>query len=174
MTADYLKKLFIVVCVVAVALIAASCKKNERNVVVEEGKAPDFTLSDIRGTKVTLSGLRGKVVMLEFWATWCPPCRDSIPDLNRVYEKFKDKNFELLAISVDEGRDVSSTVGSFMKEHGVIYPVLIDDGKVNQSYGVTNIPVMFIIGKDGKVVKKHIGYTGGLAEKLSREIEALL
>lgn len=174
MTTGYLRKLFIVICVVTVALIATSCKKGERNVVVEEGKAPDFSLSDIRGAKVTLSGLRGKVVMLEFWATWCPPCRDSIPEMNKLYEKFRDKNFELLAISVDEGRDASSTVGSFAKEYGVVYPVLIDDRDVNTLYGVSNIPVMFIIDKDGKVVRKRIGFIPGLADNLSKEIEALL
>lgn len=169
----YAKRLFIAVCVAVIFFFAISCKKEESK-VVEAGKAPDFTLSNVQGNRVMLSGLRGKVVLLEFWATWCPPCRDSIPALNKLYEKFKDRNFELLAVSVDEGRDVSSIVGSFVKEHAVIYPVLLDDHGVNRLYEVGGIPVMFVIDKDGRVVNKHVGFIPGLAESLSNEIEALL
>lgn len=168
------KQVLVVLCLCAVAFSAASCKKTERSRVVEEGKAPDFTLTDLRGTKVTLSELRGKVVLVEFWATWCPPCKDAVPEMNKVYEKYKDKNVQVLAISVDQGGDVASKLNSFVKEHRVDYPVLIDDKKVNVSYGVGNIPVAFIIDKEGKVAKKHIGFMDELSEKVSKDIEALL
>lgn len=167
------KRFFMAMCVAAIAIFIVSCKKEE-NKVFEEGKAPDFTLSDIHGNLVKLSALRGKVVLVEFWATWCPPCRDSVPGLNKLYAKLKGRNFELLAISVDEGKDASSNVGSFAKEQMIIYPVLLDDQKVNRRYDVSGIPVMFLIDKDGRIVNKHIGFIPGLAESLSREIEAIL
>ncbi|HET6516119.1 MAG TPA: TlpA disulfide reductase family protein [Thermodesulfovibrionales bacterium] len=162
-----------VICLLALALFVLSCTR-EKERVLEEGKAPGFTLTDLQGTKVSLSGFRGKVVLLEFWATWCPPCRESIPELNRLYDKYRDKGLTVIGISMDKGGDVSSTVGSFMKEQGVVYPVLIDDGKVSALYGVTSIPAMFIVDKEGKMVKKFVGFIPGLAENLSREIEALL
>jgi peroxiredoxin len=160
--------------VVAIAFSVASCKKAERSRAVEEGKAPDFTLHDMSGKKVTLSEFRGKVVLVEFWATWCPPCKDAVPEMNKVYEKYKGQNVEVLAISVDQGSDVASKVRSFVKENRVNYPVLIDDKKVNVSYGVGNVPVAFVIDKQGKVAKKHIGFMEELSENISRDIEALL
>jgi len=172
--AGYVKQVVLVLCLCAIAFSVASCKKTERSRVVEEGKAPDFTLTDMSGKKVTLSALRGKVVLVEFWATWCPPCRDAVPEMNKVYEKYKNKNVQVLAIAVDQGGNVSSKLNSFVKEHGVNYPVLIDDKKVNVSYGVASVPVAFIIDKEGRVAKKHIGFMDELSETISRDIEALL
>lgn len=171
----YLRGLCIFFCGIVVALPVASCRNEKSNVViVEEGKAPDFTLSDVRGNKVSLSGFRGKVVLIEFWATWCPPCKESIPELNALYDRYKDKGVAVLGISLDKGGDVSSTVGSFIKEYTVIYPVLLDNGKTNVSYGVSSIPALFLIDKNGKMIKRFAGFTPGLVENLSREIETLL
>lgn len=167
------EQVLVVLCLFAIVFSAASCKKTERSRVVEEGKAPDFTLSDVSGKKVTLSEFRGKVVLLEFWATWCPPCKDAVPEINKIYEKYKNKGVQVLAISVDQGGDVALKLNSFVKEHQVNYPVLIDDKKVNVSYGVTNVPVAFIIDKEGKVAKKHVGFMEELSEKISQDIEAL-
>lgn len=167
-------QIIVVLCLFAVAFSSASCRKSERSVVVEEGKAPDFTLSDVSGKKVTLSELRGKVILVEFWATWCPPCKDAVPEMNKLYEKYKGKDVQVLAISVDQGGDVVSKLNSFIREHRVNYPVLVDDKKVNVSYGVANVPVAFIVDKEGKVAKKHIGFMDELAERISQDIEALL
>jgi len=168
------KQVLVVFCLCAIAFSAASCKRTEKSRVAEEGRAPDFTLSDVSGKKVTLSELRGKVVLVEFWATWCPPCKDAVPELNKVYEKYKNKNVQVLAISLDQGGDVASKLNSFVKEHRINYPVLIDDKEVNVSYGVANVPVAFIIDKEGKVAKKHVGFMEELSEKISHDIEALL
>ena len=169
-----MKQVLVVLCLLALACSAASCKKTERSRVVEDGKAPDFTLTDINGKNITLSALRGKVVLVEFWATWCPPCKDAVPEMNKVYDTYKDKNVQVLAISLDQGGDVASKVRSFVREHRIHYPVLIDDKKVYVTYGVGNVPVIFIIDKDGKVAKKHIGFVEDLSEGISRDIEALL
>ncbi len=156
-----------------VAICTVSCTK-DKGKVEDGGRAPDFTLSSIQGDRISLSALRGKVVVVEFWATWCPPCRESIPDLNKVYEKFRGRNFELLAISVDKGVDAPSSLRAFVNEYGVVYPVLWDDNNVNSLYNVSGIPVMFVIDKEGYVVKKHTGFAPGLSEMLSNVVEALL
>ena len=114
------------------------------------------------------------MVIIEFWATWCPPCKESVPELNEVYEKYKGKNFELYGIAVDKGGDAATAVRLFVKEHAVAYPVLLDDRNVNSLYEVSGIPAMFIIDKEGKVVKKFTGFIPGLGETLSKEVEGLL
>ncbi|MGD0884784.1 MAG: TlpA disulfide reductase family protein [Thermodesulfovibrionales bacterium] len=173
MIACYGKRLFVGVCAVTAVFLAISCAK-EKSAGVQEGKSPDFTLRDVQGGKVSLSRLRGKVVLMEFWATWCPPCRESIPELNAIYKKYKDRGLVVLGISLDSDGDASLTVRSFMKEQSMLYPVVIDDGKVNTLYGVTSIPALFLIDKDGNVVKRFTGFIPGLSENLSNEIERLL
>ncbi|MGD1074666.1 MAG: TlpA disulfide reductase family protein [Thermodesulfovibrionales bacterium] len=171
----YVRKLFVGVCAVMVVFLAVSCAK-EKSAGVQEGKgpSPDFTLRDVQGGKVSLSGLRGRVVLLEFWATWCPPCRESIPELNEIFKKYKDRGLAVLGISMDSDGDASATVSSFMKEQPMLYPVVIDDGKVSTQYGVTSIPSLFLIDKNGNVVKRFSGFMPGLAESLSNDIERLL
>jgi peroxiredoxin len=173
MTNRFFKRTHVLLWCCLFALVV-SCTSGKGDVApLEKGKAPNFTLTDVRGGKVDLSGFRGRVVVLEFWATWCPPCRESIPELNALYDKYKDKGVAVLAISVDKGDGALSTVNSFMKENAVRYPVLMDDGKTNRSYGVTSIPALFLIDKEGRVVKRIAGFMPGLGENLSPEIERL-
>lgn len=122
-------------------------------------KAPDFTLKTLDGTEVTLSDYFGKkVVMLEFWATWCNICVAEIPNIVKNYEKFKDQGFEILAITLQSGDD--EEIGKVIGEHGIKYPVLIDDRlKVaTKIYGLAGpIPLKVIIGVDGVVKYTHVG-----------------
>lgn len=153
---------------------AASCSREDGAPSVRSGQAPDFTLSDIGGGAVSLSSLRGRVVLVDFWATWCPPCRESIPELNALYGRYKDRGLVVLGVSVDRGLDLASTVGAFARDNGLTYPVLLDDKGVNKLYSVSSIPAMFLIDKEGKVAKRFVGYSPGLGETISKEIEALL
>jgi peroxiredoxin len=144
-------------------------------VAVQVGqKAPDFTLKDTAGRSYTLSALRGQVVLLEFWATWCPPCQAAVPELNQVHQMFKDKGFTLLAISVDEGPGMPSRLKEFNREHKVQYPVLYDSQGVDDLYGVMSIPMYFLIDRQGVVASRHLGYVPGMAQSIAQEIEALL
>lgn len=123
-------------------------------VALEEARGKlDFTLTDLHGKPWTLSALKGKVVLVNFWATWCPPCRKEMPDMQKLYSRFKDNGFVILAIS-DEER---SKVEPFIKEHGYTYPILLDPGrKVNTAYKIDGIPKSFIYDRNGKFVAMAI------------------
>lgn len=113
----------------------------------------NFTLPDLSGKKWTLSELRGKVVLVNFWATWCPPCRKEMPDLGDLYSRFKKQGFVILAISDED----AAKVGPFVKDQDVKYPVLLDAGrKVNELFAVDGIPKSFIYNREGKLVATAI------------------
>ncbi len=114
----------------------------------------DFTLTDLNGTQWTLKALRGKVVLVNFWATWCPPCRKEMPDLNVLYQRFKDRGLVILAISDEEASVVKPFIATQQK---VTYPVLLDPGgKVTERFQVQGIPKTFIYGRDGKLAAQSI------------------
>jgi peroxiredoxin len=117
-------------------------------------EAPDFRLKTIEGREVSLSDYRGKVVLINFWATWCPPCREEMPLFQRVYEKYKDRGFEILAISTD---DYVEPVKKFVKEYKLSFPILYDDKNVVGLYEVQGLPTSFLIDRDGKIVKVRLG-----------------
>jgi len=118
--------------------------------------APDFTLENMQGKKVSLSQYRGKVVIVNFWATWCPPCRREMPSMEVLYQTFKDEGLVLLAINVEkEGR---RAVAKFLQESPYTFPILIDDqSEAQKLYNVFQYPESFIVDPNGVVVKKVIG-----------------
>jgi len=123
---------------------------------LEGTPAPDFTLTDLSGGEVQLSSLKGKVVLVNFWATWCPPCREEIPSMMKLNQAMQGKNFQMLAISVDEGG--KDAVLDFFKKGGWTLPALLDtDGKVARRYGTTGVPETFVVDTQGMIRKKVIG-----------------
>jgi peroxiredoxin len=119
----------------------------------ERRQQADFTLTELSGKPWTLKELRGQVVLVNFWATWCPPCRKEMPDLETLYQQFKDQNFVILAIS-DEG---AGKVKPFVAKQKVTYPILLDPGrKVHELFEVVGIPKTFIYDRDGKLVAQSI------------------
>ncbi len=135
---------------------------------MEEQMAPDFSLKALDGKEYTLSALKGKVVLLDFWATWCPPCREEIPIIEKLHREFKDKGLVVLGIN-DEDR---ATVEEFVKEKKITFPILMDrEGKVAQSYKVEAIPRVILINKEGKIVKDITGYYEGNEKILKEAIE---
>lgn len=129
----------------------------QSNKIIQEGDhAPEFRLSALDGKQVGLSDYRGKVVMVHFWATWCPPCVEELPVLDRMYRSLAGRDFEVLAVSVDEGG--AESVASFVKKNAPSLPVLLDPGaSVAHSYGTFKFPETYILDRSGIVRYKVIG-----------------
>ncbi|WP_260703122.1 TlpA disulfide reductase family protein [Edaphobacter flagellatus] len=113
----------------------------------------DFTLKDLEGKEWTLSSLRGKVVLVNFWATWCPPCRKEMPDLDTIAHRFADKGLVVLSISDEDPAKVSA----YVKSHNLNYPILLDPGrKTNEAFHIEGIPQSFVFSREGKLVTQSI------------------
>ncbi len=140
--------------------------------VTDGGVAPDFRLPDPQGKTVTLSGLRGKVVLLTFWASWCPPCRQEMPSMNRLYSTLGGEEFEILGINI-EGNPPAAL--RFVDNFELVFPVLLDaEKKVQQQYGVFNIPQSFLIDKSGKIVLKFVGLHDWMSDKNLQMVQTLI
>lgn len=135
--------------------------------------APDFTLDTLDGGKVALSELRGKVVVVNFWATWCLPCREETPALEKSYKQYKGSNVVILGVNLTD-QDSMREVDSFVQEFGLTYPILLDrDGRVSYLYQVKGLPTTFFINRDGIIRTVLVG--GPMSETFIRsKIEALL
>jgi len=150
-----MKKWWLAALLLAV-LACAGCSKRSEAPAVEGNPAPDFTLKDLNGRDVTLSSLKGKVVLVNFWATWCPPCREEIPSMMKLNQAMAGQPFQMLAISVNDGG--KKEVDAFFKGSGVNLPALLDsDQKVAKRYGTTGVPETFVVNKKGIIEKKIVG-----------------
>jgi peroxiredoxin len=117
--------------------------------------AADFTLPDLSGAQVRLSDLRGRIVFLNLWATWCPPCRAEMPGMEALYQRLKGRDFVMLAVAEDTN---PADITAFVQELGISFPVLLDtDNRLPARFGVTGFPETFIIDRDGQVIKHVIG-----------------
>jgi peroxiredoxin len=142
--------------------------------VEEEVKgAPAFTLPDLNGKMVTLAEKKGKVILLNFWATWCPPCRKEMPSMEMLHKKYGGDKFEILAIATD--RQGAKLVKPFIDEKGLTFTVLIDsEGHVQSLYDAYALPMTYIIGKDGLIFEKIIGMVDWYSEESQKYIEELI
>ena len=138
---------------------------NNTNGEAEEGPYPPNYETANSEDLVSLSDYKGKVVILDFWATWCPPCRKGIPDLVELKNEFKNEDFEIIGISLDgvtRGGATKNDVVPFIKDYGINYPVILGDNNISQQYGgIQSIPTSFVIDKEGYIVS----YYQGLIEK---------
>lgn len=159
-------RLFLSILLLLFLLLHAGCDKKT---IGAGDKAPDFILKDINGNDQRLSEMRGNVVVLEFWATWCHPCQKASADMVPFYEKYKKNGVVILAVATDENL---SDVNLYAKGFNLTYPILFDDKGVNKLYKVQGIPTTFLISKKGKIISRHVGYMPGMFDSLSREIEA--
>ena len=131
--------------------------------------APDFVLPQLDGTPLRLSAYRGKVVLLDFWATWCDPCREETPHFVELQQKYADRGLQIIGVSMD---DTSEPVRDFYQQFHMNYPVVMGNAKTGEAYGgVLGLPIAFLLDRDGRIVSKHIGPTQ--AATFEEEIAAL-
>jgi thiol-disulfide isomerase/thioredoxin len=155
-----IKYFFILAIILSVSAFSYDLRNQitETNVKVtlKDDKAPEFTLKSVDGKTVKLSDYKGKVVIIDFWATWCPPCRRGIPDLVSIQKEFKDK-VVIIGISLDREKTIKDVPG-FVKNNEINYPVVYGDDKVVIDYGgIQSIPTSFVVDKNGTVVDMHVG-----------------
>jgi len=125
----------------------------------------DFTLMDLDGNEISLSDFNRKVLILNFWATWCPPCREEIPDFVEVYNEYESKDVQFIGVSNED----ISTLKSFVEDYDINYPILIDDANIMGKWGISAIPTTFVFDKNGQIIFKNVGMMTG--EQLKNIIE---
>jgi thiol-disulfide isomerase/thioredoxin len=164
-----LKKMFVLgLCVVGL-FVLPRCSKERKT---SSALAPDFTLTALNGQEITLSQLKGKVVLLDFWATWCGPCRESIPHLIQLYTTHRENGLEMIGMSVDKGDE--EIVRRFTESTKIPYPVVIAPEEVVRNYEVTAIPTAFLIDKEGKVRERVMGFNSAIDQEITAKITDLI
>jgi len=134
--------------------------------------APRFNASTPEGTKIGIDDLKGKLVLLNFWATWCPPCILEMPTMEKLHQEFKEEGLEVVAMNFMEG---PKTINAFIKKRGFTFTVLMDrSGEISQRYGVHALPVTYLIGRQGNILVKSIGYKDWYKKEIRQFVSSLL
>jgi peroxiredoxin len=134
--------------------------------------APDFTLRSVGGANLRLAEQRGQVVLVNFWATWCGPCRQEMPHLNRLYDKYRSSGFVLLGVNIDDDPRAAADLAAKL---GLRFPVLLDtDKQVSRVYDMSAMPATLLIDRDGRVRHIHRGYRDGVERTYEEQVRGLL
>ncbi len=167
MSRPLLKGVFILCLCVLCAFLLPHCARKEK----ETALAPNFTLKTLDDQEITLSKLKGKVVLLDFWATWCGPCRESIPHFVQLYKTYRQSGLEVVGMNVDRG-DVD-TVRRFVKSMDIPYPIIIASDELERNYGITGLPTTILIDKEGKIRQKFMGFTSEISKQMTATVNDL-
>lgn len=159
MSQDYKRRIFVFFTLLLMVIVIVGISKVNYSISKEITltKAKPFILKDMNGKTIKLSDFIGKAVIIDFFATWCPPCRSEIPHFVDLHKKYSKKGFVMLGIGLDA--DDKANMNSFIKKYAIKYPILVADEKVKKDYGgIRSIPTTFVINKKGQIYKKYIGY----------------
>jgi peroxiredoxin len=136
-------------------------------------QAPTFFLEKPGGEQVGLTDFAGKVVLLNFWATWCSPCREEMPAMQRLWEKYREQGFVILAVAADKGSQ--KQVVDFVEKQALSYPILFDpQGEVRKKYEVVGLPMSYLIGRDGRISGRTLGIREWDSDKANELVTELL
>ena len=167
-----------IVILLAVFLLSACNDSSQQPQQVQQGSlvgkaAPALTLTDMQGRQVSLAQFHGKVVILNFWATWCPPCREEMPSMEKLYQDYKEQGLVLLAVNIEENG--KQAVSTFLQKRPYSFPILLDSDNVAQNtFGVFRFPESFIIDRNGVIVEKIVGGRNWLSGPTFKLIDFLL
>ena len=151
------------------AFLLLQCAKEQKP---STGLASDFSLKTLDGQEIVLSNLKGRVVLLDFWATWCGPCRESIPHLIQLYRIYRESGFEIIGMSLDKGE--ATVVRNVAKSMDIPYPIVIAPEEVARNYRVTSIPTTFLLDKEGKIRERMTGFNNTIAQQMNSKVAALI
>lgn len=148
-------------------MVVIACGSKEQT---SQSGVTDFSLFSLDGEEYTLSELKGQVVIIDFWATWCPPCRNSIPTFIRLYEKYHEQGFTILGVGLDD----EQALVDFQKQMEITYPIFVGDKDLAKDYGVTGIPKTIFIDKKGEIRKTQTGFAPELEATFDALVDSLL
>ena len=158
-------RVFFIVAALSVFFLVSGCEKEREAFHV----APNFLLKNLSGESVSLDHLKGKIVLVDFWATWCPPCRKSIPELIELQKKYQEEGLVVLGISMDHPEKTSDhSLMAFKERYHINYRILRANSQVALDFfgsGDMPIPTMFVINREGNIVARHVGYRPGVLEE---------
>jgi peroxiredoxin len=159
----------------ATCLVGASlCLPGIALAVAAQQEAPDFTLKSLEGSNLRLDEYKGQVVLINFWATWCGPCRQELPLLDRIHQRYQDAGFAVLGINV-EGNEKTAEAEAMITKAGVTFPVLVDEGQhISEMYSLEAMPTSVVVDRDGVVRYIHRGYKPGDEAKYLEVVKQLI
>jgi len=156
-------------------LLGAGCTSQQKQAPAVPGNpAPAFSLNDVDGKPLRLSDLAGSVVVLDFWATWCDPCKKSMPEFEQLSREYGNKKVVVLGISLDKGADAPASVRAYAGEQKLTYRMAVDDGSVAKAYGIVRIPATVILDRGHVIRETYPGFRPGLGKEIALEIDKLL
>jgi peroxiredoxin len=156
-TKNFLIGVAVIAAALGISFVERHFRSSVRPAVAEHAVAPDFSLPSVTGEQLALSQYRGKVVLLDFWATWCGPCREEIPRFVDLQSKYGNRGLQIIGVSMD---DSPEPVRDFCQRFKMNYPVVMGNAKTGELYGgVLGLPIAFLIGRDGRILARHIGAT---------------
>lgn len=159
-------------CLLLVLALAVPVQANSLD-PVQQPPAPAFSLKTLQGGQARLTDYRGQVVLLNFWATWCGPCREEMPSMEKLWQRYREQGLVILAVSTDNGGE--SRIKNFVRRLGLTFPILLDpDSQASDLYQVSGVPVSFLIDRQGRITARILGSKDWADESAIHQVEGLL